>query len=102
MMNRVAATLREKGGDDLRQELVDLRRELFNLRMQRAVQQNTKGSELRRVRRGIARIITILGEKERDGQIGETAPAPAPVAQSAAPTPSNEPQDADNKEAKND
>lgn len=97
-MNRAAATLREKGGDDLRQELLDLRRELFNLRMQRAVQQNTKGSELRRVRRGIARIITILGEKVRDGQIGETAP----VVQSVAQTPSNEPQDADDKEAKND
>ena len=57
--------LREKSADELREELMSLRREFFNLRMQKAVQQNNKTSELKRVRRGIARILTILAAKVR-------------------------------------
>ena len=66
-MNKVANLLRDKSADELREELLLLRRELFNLRMQHAVQQSNKTSEFRHVRRGIARVITLLGEKVRGG-----------------------------------
>lgn len=59
------ATLRNKEATALREELSALQREHFNLRMQKAVQQTTKTSELRRVRRDIARTQTILLQKER-------------------------------------
>ena len=56
--------LREKTPAAIREELTALRRERFNLRMQKTVQQNAKTSELRRTRRDIARALTILAEKE--------------------------------------
>lgn len=56
--------LREKSAEEMREELMALRRELFNLRMQQAAQQNMKTSEFKRVRRGVARVITMLSEKE--------------------------------------
>ena len=55
--------LRKKTTEDLRAELVALHREAFNLRMQKTVQQTEKYSELRRVRRDIARALTITREK---------------------------------------
>lgn len=67
-MKKVAKILRDKNADALRNELLSLRREGFNLRMQFAVQQNNKTSELRRVRRQVARLLTVLGEKERGAQ----------------------------------
>ena len=63
-MPSAADQLRAKSPDELRQELTGLRREHFNLRVQKAVQQLNKPSELRRVRREIARALTILREKE--------------------------------------
>lgn len=62
--NRLTA-MREKSPQGLREELSALRREHFNLRMQKAVQQTSKTSELRRVRRDTARALTVLAEKER-------------------------------------
>ena len=59
------AELREKAPAALREELSAMRREHFNLRMQKAMQQTSKTSELRRVRRDIARAKTILAEKEK-------------------------------------
>lgn len=58
-------SLREKTVLALRDEMAALRREYFNLRMQKAAQQTTKTGELRRVRRDIARAYTIMKEKER-------------------------------------
>ena len=63
-MPAVVDQLRAKSPDELRQELTGLRREHFNLRVQKAVQQLNKPSELRRVRREIARALTVLREKE--------------------------------------
>ncbi|MGU9952133.1 MAG: 50S ribosomal protein L29 [Gammaproteobacteria bacterium WSBS_2016_MAG_OTU1] len=57
--------LREKTPEAMREELLALRREHFNLRMQKTVQQTAKTHEIRRVRRDIARTLTILSEKER-------------------------------------
>ena len=66
--------LRAKSPDELRQELSGLRREHFNLRVQKAVQQLNKPSELRRVRREIGRALTILREKEMS-QFAQTGKA---------------------------
>ena len=60
--------MRDKSETDLRQELTDLKQEQFNLRMQRGTGQLARPHELKRVRRDIARIETILGEKAREGQ----------------------------------
>jgi large subunit ribosomal protein L29 len=55
--------LREKSVADLNKELLELLKEQFKLRMQAATQQLNKTSELNRVRRGVARVRTILTEK---------------------------------------
>ena len=60
-----AAEMRTKSESDLNQELVELRREQFNLRMQRAVGQLGNPSRFREIRREIARIKTVLNEKSR-------------------------------------
>lgn len=52
-----------KTEQELRTELVALLKAQFSLRMQRATQQLTKNSEIKKVRRDIARIRTILGQK---------------------------------------
>lgn len=63
--NAEANALRQKSAEELRGEHLALRREGFNLRMQLAVQQTGKTSELKRVRRQTARVLTILAEKGR-------------------------------------
>ncbi len=64
-----AADLRTKSVDELNEELVALRREQFNLRMQHATGELTHNHEHGRVRKDIARIKTILNEKKRaDGE----------------------------------
>ena len=54
----------EKG---LPEELSNLLQEQFNLRMQKGTGQMTQPNELRRVRRDIARVKTILNERTREG-----------------------------------
>ena len=58
-----AKELRVKTESELTVELEQLLKTHFSLRMQVAMQQFTKTSELRRVRRDIARVRTILREK---------------------------------------
>ncbi|WP_028357460.1 50S ribosomal protein L29 [Brackiella oedipodis] len=58
-----ATELREKDTDGLNKELESLLKAQFNLRMQRATQQLSDTSQLRKVRRDIARVRTILTEK---------------------------------------
>ncbi len=48
---------------ELQQELLELLRAQFGLRMQHATQQLNNTSQLRNVRRDIARVKTILGQK---------------------------------------
>jgi len=60
-----ASELREKSVDELREELLSVRREQLNLRMQLAMNQEGKTHLLREARRNIARIKTIIAEKER-------------------------------------
>ncbi len=59
-----AQDLREKNEVELREELSGLLREQFNLRMQRGIGQLAHPHELRRVRRDIARVRTVLNEKK--------------------------------------
>jgi large subunit ribosomal protein L29 len=57
--------LRSKSGDELRQELESLLRAQFNLRMQKATQQLNNTSQIRKVRRDIARVRTIMNQKAK-------------------------------------
>lgn len=54
------AELRTKGMDDLRNELKELLRAQFSLRMQLSTQQTNKTHEIRKVRRDIARVRTVM------------------------------------------
>jgi large subunit ribosomal protein L29 len=63
-----ATDLRSKSADELNQELLELRRAQFGLRMQHATQSLTRNSEMERVRRQIARVHTLLGEKSRSAK----------------------------------
>ena len=60
-----ANDLREKSVDELNEELVALRREQFNLRMQHATGELTHNHEHGRVGKDIARVKTILNEMKR-------------------------------------
>jgi large subunit ribosomal protein L29 len=55
--------LRGKSPEDLREELNSLLKAQFSLRMQKATQQLSNTSQLRKTRRDIARVRTILTEK---------------------------------------
>ena len=57
-----AAELRKKNNEELNKLLLELRREQFNLRMQKGSGQLGKPSEISRVRRDIARIKTVMAE----------------------------------------
>ncbi|WP_028466785.1 MULTISPECIES: 50S ribosomal protein L29 [Nisaea] len=60
MANKAATDLRAKTGDEMKTSLVDLKKEAFNLRFQRANGQLENTARMRQVRREIARIKTIL------------------------------------------
>ena len=60
-----ARELREKPVDELNEELLALRREQFNLRMQNATGELARNHEHRRVRKDIARVKTVLNELGR-------------------------------------
>lgn len=58
-----SAQLRKQSEDQLRQELLALRKEQFNLRMQAASGQLPRPHQFTQVRRNIARLKTVLGER---------------------------------------
>ena len=60
-----ASDVRAKTDDELKDDLEQLGRERFNLRFQRASGQLENTARVRQVRRDIARIKTILGERAR-------------------------------------
>ena len=57
-----ASELRQKSKDELGTMLLDLSRERFNLKMQKGTGQLSKPDQVKRVRRNVARIHTILNE----------------------------------------
>ena len=58
-----ATELRAKSEDELKTELLDLRKEQFNLRMQRGAGQLANPARFKAVQKDIARIKTILTER---------------------------------------
>lgn len=60
-----AEDVRAKSDDELNDQLLQLKKEQFNLRFQRASGQLENTARVRNVRRDIARIKTILGERVR-------------------------------------
>ncbi len=60
-----AGDARAKSDDELMEELLGLRKEAFNLRFQTASGQLENTARVKVVRRGIARIKTILGERNQ-------------------------------------
>jgi large subunit ribosomal protein L29 len=62
-----ASELRAKSVDELNNELVELRRAQFSMRMQLATQQLNKVDQLGQVRKDVARVKTVLAEKAKQG-----------------------------------
>ncbi len=60
--------LRQKSSAELAEELLQLRREQFNLRMQQATGQLARSDQYRRVRKDIARVKTVMSEQEKSQQ----------------------------------
>jgi large subunit ribosomal protein L29 len=58
-----ASELRTKGPDDLQKELTELMKAHFSLRMQIATQQQSNTAQLRKTRRDIARVRTVMNQK---------------------------------------
>ena len=59
-----ARELRDKNVKDLNKDVVDLLREQFKLRLQKANDQLSRHTQLKSVRRDIARLKTVLNEKK--------------------------------------
>jgi large subunit ribosomal protein L29 len=57
--------LRAKTTDQLQDQLLQLKKEQFNLRFQRATGQLESTARVRQVRREIARVLTTLGDRAR-------------------------------------
>ncbi len=58
--------LKEKPADELKVELVSAKKELFNLRFQNATNQLDNTARIKEVRRNIARIQTIITQRQRE------------------------------------
>ncbi len=61
------SALRNQSLAELKETLIGLRKEQFNLRFQAASQQLESTAQVRKVRRNIARVKTIMNEKKREG-----------------------------------
>ena len=64
-INTFVNELRGKSVEELNQELVAAKKELFNLRFQNATNQLDNTSRIKEVRRNIARIQTVITEKSK-------------------------------------
>lgn len=62
---KYTADLREKKADELQVDLVSAKKELFNLRFQNATNQLDNTARIKEVRRNIARIQTIITQKQK-------------------------------------
>lgn len=60
----MAADLRAMSVEELRTKLVEQQQEVFNMRFRHATAQLEKTSELKSAKRQVARIMTVLQEKE--------------------------------------
>ena len=78
-MSKVAEFI-DKSPDQLNDDLAKLKKEQFNLRFQRASGQLENTARVRVVRRDIARILTVLGQRGVTPHIGLAKPSEAPAA----------------------
>ena len=65
-MNKYVEDLKNKSDAELAQELVDAKKELFNLRFQNAVNQLDNTARIKEVRKNIARIQTVMTQKAKE------------------------------------
>jgi large subunit ribosomal protein L29 len=65
-----AKEFRQKSEAELREELLKLRREQFNMRMAMATGQAVKPHQIGKVRKAVARLKTVLGEQRRAANQG--------------------------------
>ncbi|MCW8933822.1 MAG: 50S ribosomal protein L29 [Gammaproteobacteria bacterium] len=63
-----AKDLREKDEAGLKEEILNIRKEQFNLRMQQGAGEMSKPHLFRNARRDVARVKTILAEKKQAGK----------------------------------
>ncbi len=73
--------IRELSDDQLVDELVKLKREQFNLRFQKATGQLENTTRFRQIRRDVARIRTIMRQRQ---DVGDGAQAAAPAGEAGA------------------
>ncbi|RJF82020.1 50S ribosomal protein L29 [Azospirillum cavernae] len=66
-----AVDIRTKSADELQDQLIQLKKEQFNLRFQKASGQLENTARVNVVRRDIARIKTIIGERARSAEAGK-------------------------------
>lgn len=74
-----------KTNDELKDELISLKKEQFNLRFQKASGQLDNTARMRQVRRDIARVKTILNTRDADGKPLAGAKLPRPANETAKP-----------------
>jgi large subunit ribosomal protein L29 len=60
-----AAAMRDMSKDEITQRVSELREELFNLRFRNTMRQLDNPLKIRETRREMARLLTVLGEKEK-------------------------------------
>ena len=68
-----AADLREMTDEELLENLEEAREEKFNLRFQLATNQLDNTARIKEVKKEIARILTVMNEREREAPADETA-----------------------------
>ena len=64
-MKEYREDLQSKTAKELQQQLVDAKKELFNLRFQNATNQLDNTARIKNVRRNIARIQTVISQKSK-------------------------------------
>jgi large subunit ribosomal protein L29 len=74
-----AADLREKSAEDLRELAKTLARDVFQNRLKNFTNRLDDTSAIRKTRRDLARVITLLRERELAGTPAEASSAPAPA-----------------------
>ncbi len=68
-----ASELKSKSKEELLEELINLRKEQFNLRMQQATGQMARPDQYRKVRKNIARVKTVLRAQEIEAAKGASS-----------------------------
>ena len=64
-----AKEIRYRSDDELRKALGDLEEQLFKLRFQKSTGQIENPIKIREVRKDIARVLTVMGERQTEGSV---------------------------------